>query len=785
LKAYINLKHQGLTILTILLVFFMCGCSLTRHLKPHQALVRKITIKGVDKEFKDAAPTYVDKQEQVNNWINLQLYLTFSKNGKNDVGEPPAILDTPLVEYSRLQIEKFLQNKGYLKAKVTDSIAVNVKKKKAQLFFTAVEGPMFRIRKFQDSIADKSVEALYRSNRPSFSHIQPGGRYDKDSLAYDRDQIYQLMKQNGYYDFYRQYVHFYTDSSFNNSVVDIRMDIPNPDGKSKHPVYTINNTLISIQNSSGRNPGKADTMQVDSQFRFVDYSHFFKPKAVTYYVFQKKGEIYNIKEQSLTTSRLSELNVFRNVPNPTYTKLPDSTNRLNTLIDIVPLKRMSDRVEGEFIFSGGRYGYNVGNTFTNRNLLKRAEILQVKLNWSVLFDNAQGNSAGAGIENQDFKAGASLAFPRILTPFNLPILGKYGVPHTTFSTNYSLYFQKGLVERQSFINSLTYDFQETGHKLHTLTPIDVEFSSGVIDPVAKDSLISQNRYSYIYLIGRTVFTIGSQYSYQVNADMLNSIGSFEYFRGALDVGGNTLELLTQALNSPRDTLNQRTIFGHAFAQYTKAEVDYRVFRNIGGERQFVFRINSGIGIPYGNSNQLVFEKNFYAGGANDNRAWLPRTLGPGNFNRASYPDDVTRQRLKYLDQFGEIKIAGNIEYRCKLADDFFGSKLKGALFTDFGNVWRLHNTTDNPGGQFQFNNLFNSTAIGIGAGLRFDLNFFVFRLDAAFKFKDPQFSGTDQWVLLQHGDELFRSGNFKNTYLRTNGESYNFMQLNFGIGLPF
>ena len=768
------------------MVFLVAGCSLTRRLKPGESLVRKVTIKGVDKEFNEAAFTFVDKQQQPNNWINLQLYYLFSKNGKKDVGEPPAILDSSLVDNSRLQIQKFLQNKGYLKAKVEDSIII--KKKKAQLIFSATEGPMFRIRKFSDSILDKKVEKLYRVNRPLFSHIQPGGRYDTDSLAYDRDEFYQIMKQNGYYDFYRQYINYNYDTTFNNSIVDVKMIINNPEGRSSHPVYTINNTLITIANSSttGLRPlGHADTLQVDSQFRFVDYSHYFKPKAVTYYVFQKKGDIYDINKQSLTTSRLSELNVFRNVPNPTYEKLSDSTHRLNTKIDIIPLKRMSDRVEGEFIFNGGRYGYNLGNTFTNRNLFKRAEVLQIKLNWSVLFDNAQGNVVGNGIENQDFKAGVSLAYPRIITPFNLPILGKYGVPHTTFSTNYSLFFQKGLVKRESFINTLTYDFTETAHKVHTLTPIDVEFSTGTIDPSARQELLNLNRYSYIYLIGRTIFTVGSQYAYQVNADLLSTYNSFTYFRGALDVGGNSLDALTNIIHTKRDSTGARTILGHAFSQYAKGEVDLRFYRSLGNERQFVFRINPGIGVPYGNSDQLVFEKNFYAGGANDIRAWLPRTLGPGQFNRATYPNDTTRERLKYLDQFGEIKIIGNAEYRYKIVDNFFGSKLKGGTFVDFGNVWRLHKQVESPNGEFRLNNILESTAMGIGTGLRFDLGFFVFRLDAAFKFKDPQFTGADQWVLLRHPNELFHSGPFKRAYKATNGEDYTFMQLNFGIGLPF
>ncbi|MGZ3765779.1 MAG: translocation and assembly module lipoprotein TamL, partial [Mucilaginibacter sp.] len=611
--------------------------------------------------------------------------------------------------------------------------------------------------------------------------------FDTDSIAADRDEVYQLMRRNGYYDFFRQYVTYNSDTTFNKGVADVKIIIDNPIGKSEHPIYKINNTLITISNSSGRTPGKADTLKVDSQFRFVDFSHKFNPKIVTIYIFQKKGELYNIDKQTLTTSRLSELNVFRNVPNPTYEKLPDSTNRLNTKIDIVPLKQMSDRVEGEFLFNGGRFGFSAGNTFTDRNLFKRAAVLQVKFNYSTLFDNGRNSTVSGGIENQEFKIGATLTYPEILTPFNLPILGKYGVPHTSFSSNYSLFFQKSLVERESFVNSVSYDFTETPDKVHTLTPISLEFSKGIIDTGAKRQLLKRGYYSYVYLIGRTIFSSGSQYAYQLNANKLNTYKNFVYFRGALDVGGNTLSLLSNILNTPRDTLGQRTILGYTFAQYAKTEIDLRFYKSLGGEQQLVFRFNPGIGIPYGNSSQLVFEKNFYTGGANDIRAWLPRTLGPGQFNRgvAYGGDTATLKRLKYLDQFGEIKFVANAEYRYKLADNFFGSKLKGAFFIDAGNVWRLHNETSNPGGQFRFSNFWQSTAMGVGTGLRFDLAFFVFRFDAALKFKDPEFNGSDQWVLINHIDELFHAGPFKKAYQKLNGESYNFLQLNFGIGLPF
>jgi outer membrane protein insertion porin family len=808
LKAYI-IKTGGyqLAIISILLLILFSGCNLTRGIQKDQSLVRKITVKGVDKEFAAAAPDYVDKEQQPNNWINLQLYYLFSNHGKKDIGDPPAVLDSDLVEFSRLQIELFLKSKGFLKAKVSDSISV--KKQKAELIFTAKEGPLFKIRKIQDSILDKKVRALYRLNRPKFSHVQPGGRFDTDSLGYDRDAFYQVMKENGYYDFYRQYINYTYDSTFNSSRVDIIMFIDNPIGKTSHPVYKLNNTLITVSKSDGSTPaGTADTLQVDSQFRYIDYSHKFEPRTVIDYIFQHKGQLYDVDRQTLTTSRLSELNVFRNVPNPIYTKLPDSTHRLDTRIDIIPLKQFSDRVDAEFLFNSGQYGYNLANTFTDRNVFKNAAILQLKLNWSVLYDNGSSASSPFTIQNQDLTAGANIIYPRIISPFDFTQPGKYGVPHTTFATSYQLFYEEGLVQRTSLSTSVTYDFNELANKSHTITPIDIEFSRGIIDPEAQIVLAQKDLYAYSYLIGRTIFTTGSQYTYQYNANKLSTFDSFLYFRGNIDVGGNLLDLVAHLTNSPRDSTGERQLFGYTFAQYAKVETDFRLYHSFGGERQLIFRLNPGIGVPYGNSSQLkfhdstyvgglIFEKNFYAGGANDMRAWLPRTLGPGKFNRATFygppgkngvasKGDSLRTRLKYLDQFGEIKIISNLEYRYKLADDFFGSVLRGAVFMDAGNIWRLNAQPGDPNVEFRANNILPATAIDFGTGLRFDLAFFVFRLDAAFKFKDPQFNGSQQWVLIDHFDELFYKGPFKTAYETNNsGDTYNFLQLNFGVGMPF
>ena len=67
------------------------------------------------------------------------------------------------------------------------------------------------------------MKKIYLDNRAGFTRLHIGARYDIDSIAYEREQIYLLMKKNGYYDFVRQYVRPFVDTTFNNGIADIKI----------------------------------------------------------------------------------------------------------------------------------------------------------------------------------------------------------------------------------------------------------------------------------------------------------------------------------------------------------------------------------------------------------------------------------------------------------------------------------------------------------------------------------------------------------------------------------
>lgn len=749
-------------------------------------------MEGVDPSLKEDAELYIQTDLRPNSRLSLGLYNFFNTSGGKyktekirNVGEPPHLLDSLLVDISTREIQKFLIYKGFFKAKVSPE--VDVKNKRAYITFKVNPGTPFTVGSVSRDIPDGNVNYVYVNKRKEFTRITPGKRYDADSVMNEINSLYAELKAAGYYDFMKQYIHVDLDSSKMNNTVDLKLRVYNPPGKSAHTRYIIKNPpVLDIRTADGHRRGiTPDSGRVDSLIYVRDYSHRFRFKPLSRYVFLRPGEMYSSRNENLTYDRLYDLNTFRNLQ-ITYTKNKDSVS-LDPHIDITPLKRMSNRIEGEYTFNTSRNGFSLANTYTNRNLFGGAEQLEVKLRYGMMFD-AQGRRTLFGnVFNRDFQIGVNMRFPLLLIPFRTSQTTEAGVAHTTFSTSMQIFDQPNAFRNRLFINSITYDWKETKYKQHSFTPISIEYRDGRLDPRFRDSIRALGYEGYIRTNDRRYFNMGSIYSFTYNALRLSSLDNFFYFRGMLDLGGNTLNLLSHTLGLHRDSTGARTFLGLPLLQYAKTELDFRFYKHLGGERQLVFRLNPGIAASYGSSARsgLPFEKNFFGGGFSGVRAWQARTLGPGNYNRKDIPSEDLRKNLTYLDQYGDIKLEGNIEYRFKLMNKFLGSKLKGALFTDFGNVWRIDETSDTPGGQFKFDKFFNQLAVGAGAGLRFDLQYFVFRLDVGAKIKDPQFQNGDQWVVKYLFNKDDREA-FKSDYQRTNApDRYRFLQYNFGIGMPF
>ncbi|SKB87960.1 Outer membrane protein assembly factor BamA [Parapedobacter luteus] len=769
----------------LLLLILFASCRSTRLLEEGQALVTKTEIEGIEPRLTEQAKAYIPPDLRPNSRINLFIYnLANARKGRyrtkniRNVGEPPHVLDSALVDFSTQQINRYLASKGYFNAEVSNNIVL--KGKRAHIYFHANLGVPYTVRNVHVNIADPQLAQVYAEHGVIGRKVRPAMRYDADSLVAERERIYHLMRQQGYYEYLRQYMRVDVDTSLRRNQADLKLIVDNPEGQAAHTKFTIDSSFVIIQHSrDDLNHVMPKKMVLDNQVYVEDYTGRFHPAPIARYLFHHHGDAYNVDLENLTYDRLYELNGFRSVK-IAYSK-PDS-NRLNVYYELTPRPYMANQIEGEYTFNSGMSGFNVGNTFTHRNLFGGLEQLEVKLRYGVLFDSRLPGNLLDRVFNNDFQVGVNITVPRLLTPFSVPLGGRNGLPRTIFSANIQAFDQFQTYSNRYFSGTLSYNWSDTRYKHHTLTPLVLEYRYGQLNEEFAQRLIDQGFLLYVRSNNRAYFGLGSQYVYTLNAVRLSRLEDFIYFRGALDLSGNLLGVASQVIDFQRNVDGEKEVFGVPYLQYAKAETDLRYYRYFGGDRQLIVRLNPGIAVPYGNnSSLLIFEKSFFGGGMNGIRAWQARTLGPGNYNRQVL-DPGLRLNLRNLDQLGEVKLEGNVEYRFKVLNDLFGAKLKAATFADFGNVWRIKENELNPGGEFRFDKFLGQMAIGTGVGLRFDRGYFVIRLDAGLKVRDPQFDGANQWVIT----ELFNSREFKEQYRITNApDRYNFVQYNFGIGMPF
>jgi hypothetical protein len=278
---------------------------------------------------------------------------------------------------------------------------------------------------------------------------------------------------------------------------------------------------------------------------------------------------------------------------------------------------------------------------------------------------------------------------------------------------------------------------------------DPDFIDGIKDLYIKssftDHLIFAMNYSLIY-----------------NNQRLNTIKDYTYMRFNIESSGNLLGVISKLANLGKfqevDSLGNvqfeyYQVFNTRFAQYVKSDIEISHGFAIDKYNSIVSRAFLGIGIPYGNFDVLPFEKKYFSGGANGIRAWPVRSLGPGTYKASSG---------EYPNQTADIKLEANIEYRFKLI-----SFVEGALFLDAGNIWAINEKDNREGSLFKFNQFYRQIALGTGAGLRFDMSYFILRLDLGMKLRDPAIQANKGWII---GKRAYTNNDFN---------------LTFAIGYPF
>lgn len=686
------------------------------------------------------------------------------------IGEPPVLYDEELHLKSMRNIQNYLNTKGYYYVNIKDSILYSGKdKRKANVRYHIETGDVYHIANIEYDFVDPFIKEIVVLDS-SKTRLREGMKFDMEMLTKERERITRNIREEGYYYFNLDNVQMYADTTRGDNQVDLTFSIRrsfDSDHYFRNEIFTkqkISEIHIFPNYKQGMLPDEQkawmatlDTMQIEDYVFMVDGAPYINPEVIIQANFIKKDDFYNVEDVEITQQHLSSLKQFKLISisfrkDPEYRgEISNRRNpRLICEIRLTPEVRQSYSLELEGTNSSGNYGAGGVISYRNSNLLRNAEIFNIKINGSLQTLLGVDEDAQRFLNTFEYGAEASLDVPKFFLPFQSETFIKKHDPRTSFRL--LLNHQRRPDYTRTLVNSsFGYKWRSRNARfMHFVKPLDLynvkvfdkdpdfeeQISNLYIQHSFKDQLITAFCYEMVY-----------------NNQDIKKNNDFWYISSAVETAGNLFYGISKSTNLEPDPDDlQYELFGQEFAQYVKGDLDIRYYQIFNQNHSLVYRGFFGMGIPYGNSTEgLPFVKRYYTGGANDIRAWQVRSLGPGSYNGGNTYNNIA-----------DMKLTLNLEYRFHMF-----LMVEGAFFLDAGNIWAIDSDDNRVGAIFDPNSFYKEIALGTGLGFRLDFNFFVLRFDFGAPLYDPGFVEENRWL-----------GTFREL-------SVNDFTLNFGIGYPF
>lgn len=655
--------------------------------------------------------------------------------------EPPVLYDRGLMEESTETMTYYLNNLGYFYADVTADTIPNKRKKTVEVVYTAKVRQLLTIDTTIFETDDDSIRAILPQLEAN-TLLKEGKPINKTIFGSEKNRIYSELQNMGFTYFYRNYIFFEGDTTETESTAKVIVTIARPTDTTFHQQYKIGNIYIYTQyNPLEFRPNTAlDTLTVEGYdgFYLLKSSevekYLVKPKPILNAFAFKKGDDYSVTAYDKTRQQLSAIEIYQFVrvrPVPSE----ETPNTIDFYVYMNPDQKMGLGADFELnsitnnITSVNNFGIFTNLSFKHRNLLRGAEVFSIRPIAGIELNLNSDN--GRLFNTIDIRLQSDLATTTIRNrKFNYLNKSQF---HLTTSFNYISRFQ--LYQYNLFSLSGNFDWQfENSRRI--ITPAFVNLVLPNIDPLFQPTL-DENPLLARSFDRQLIF--GSNYNYQYNSP-ISPRGISHNMRISGEVAGTFLSLINLATNPAKGFEFFDTI---SYSQYSRFEFNRNLTIRFNETTSLASRVNVGLGIPYGNSEDMPYVKQFFSGGDGSIRAWQVREVGPGAYIYPFLYEDVVPF------QTGNLKIELNTEFRFKLNSNY---DVDAAFFADAGNVWLI---SDPEGLHREFNpeTFLSQIAIGTGFGFRKDFGFFVMRLDLGYKVRTPYASETNQV-----GDHFFPNG---------------------------
>lgn len=722
-------------------------------------------------------------------------YSEFWNESLTSIGEPPVLYSDGKNEFSKLRLKNYFISQGYLDCEVEDEVIFEDKKATIKYYVTLNPAP-YTIEKYSYQFDNPDFETLYASSTEE-NYIKLGEPLVANHLSDERKRLIRTFKNHGYYYFNPNSIRFVVDTSRSERIAHVRLQVERDSTNSSddtEQIYSISQVNIHLSDASLES--SPDTLSSEGYiYEFGQYR--VKPQILNKYILIEKDSLYNEKKRLNTFQNIGLLNSYK------FSAIdfePDtsSDNRLKMNLRLQPNDKYSFSTELNGLHSNSRYSISLNTVLDIRNVFGGLEDLSISFRGRLGdLQSVIEQTLPRFFNASELSVQTKLSFPSFLF---LPIYRKITpdfLPRTELSASFSNQINIGL-DRRFVQFSYTYRWNSNYLHSHRVTLFDIEFSNVlnpenyfVLFPTERqiqdnltslyqqenpDILMSLPTQDLINVIKNDKDFINKNnenknafLNYQDledrfarnTLDYITSALSYEYiysdqresnYKTYVRAFGELSGIYFTALNAiselERDDNDALTLFNTEFPEFIKTELDLRFYFNVTSNNQIATRFFGGIILPYGNSNNVPFQKLYFAGGANDLRGWQAYQLGPG----------ANSDELSSTIQTDFIKLLLSVEYRFPI----LGS-LEGSLFSDMGNIWGINNRVSET--NFNVQNFLSEVAVDAGVGLRYNLSVLVIRTDLAYQLYDPSLPKADRW----------RPGDFRL------GDS----NLIFAIGYPF
>ena len=655
-------------------------------------------------------------------------------------GSSPVLMSSTTPDLRVTVGENLLRKRGYFNGKVSYEKLAQRNPKKMRLQYSVDMGRLWRLDSVQYTNFPPTADSLIRTNLDD-AVIRKGDAFDVATLEQERKRITELFRNNGYYYYQNNDASYLADTSKVRGLASVRLQMADSVSDKSLRKWNIGTITINLQRQI------MDTLTQQQRFRdvIVNYNGSRVPLRLRAIANDLKiwpgtlynNELYKKSQQHLNSSGLFSATSFTFTPRDTT----DTCNVLDMAVDCIFDKPYDFYVEaygkGK---TSGRYGPEAVIGLTKRNAFRSGEKLNLRVHGSYEWSSNSDDDGKdhLGVNNYEYGAEASLQFPRLVNPFITPPRKRwereerkiaaaaekgivytpraprsyYMTPSTTLKASVDVLNRAKYFKRHVVSGELTYQWQPNERNSYSFSPLSLtyEYMHKVTDRYLE--LIDSVPYLEVSLADQFIPKMIFQYTFMSPSRYQSPIKVWT----TVSEASNILSAGYAAFGRHWSEKNKQ-LFKNPYAQFVKVDANMTKVWSIAEKSSLAAHVNIGTLWAYGNSRFAPYTEQFYVGGANSIRAFNARQIGPGRYRS-------TQRRRSYVEQTGDIKFQFNLEYRPHLMGSLYG-----AVFLDAGNVWTMHYDDGRPEGYFKMKNLFKEMALGTGVGLRYDIGYFMLRVD--------------------------------------------------------